>query len=75
VLKRIKQMLNTKEVKARKGSKHTCSVCSKKFTHRHEQTLVGMLGIIPVQFCKKCFHRVMAQSEELNLKDTQLKVV
>jgi len=37
--------------------------------------LVGMLGIIPVQFCKKCFPRVMAQSEELNLNDTRLKVV
>ena len=75
MLKRIKQMLNTKEVKARKGSKHTCSVCSTAFTHQKKETLVGMLGIMPVQFCKKCFPRVMAQSEDLHLKDTQLKVV
>jgi len=56
-------------------TKHKCSVCAKQFTHQAPDTLVGMLGIIPVQFCKKCFPRVMAQSEELNLKDTRLKVV
>ena len=58
-----------------KNTKHKCSVCAKQFTHQKPDTLVGMLGIIPVQFCKKCFPRVMAQSEELNLNDTRLKVV
>ena len=50
-------------------------MCAKTFQHQKPETLVGMLGIIPVQFCKVCFPRVMAQSEELNLNDTRLKVV
>ena len=54
---------------------HTCSVCYKDFKHQKPETMVGMLGIIPVQFCKKCFPKVMAQSEELNLNDTRLRVV
>ena len=56
-------------------TKHKCSVCAKTFQHQKPDTLVGMLGIIPVQFCRNCFSRVMAQSEELDLKDTRLKVV
>jgi hypothetical protein len=70
MLKKIKKMISPKNTK-----KEKCSVCAKQFTHQAPDTLVGMLGIIPVQFCKKCFPRVMAQSEELNLKDTRLKVV
>jgi hypothetical protein len=70
MLKRIKKIIAPK-----KSKKETCTVCSKRFTHKKPDTLVGMLGIIPVQFCKKCFPRVMAQSEELNLNDTRLKVV
>ena len=64
-----------KAVKGRRGSKHQCSVCYKDFTHDKPTTLVGMLGIIPVQFCRKCFPRVIRQSEELNLNDTRLRVV
>ena len=56
-------------------TKHKCSVCAKTFQHQKPDTLVGMLGIIPVQFCRVCFPRVMAQSEELYLNDTRLKVV
>ena len=70
MLKRIKKIINPSKAK-----KETCTVCSKRFTHKKPETLVGMLGIIPVQFCKKCFPRVMAQSEELNLNDTRLEVV
>ena len=54
--------------------RYKCSVCSKAFTHKKPDTLVGKLGIIPVQFCKKCFPKVMAQSEELNLSDSRRKV-
>ena len=70
MLKKIKKMITPKKTK-----KEKCSVCAKQFTHKKPDTLVGMLGIIPVQFCKKCFPRVMAQSEELNLNDTRLEVV
>ena len=59
----------------RKKTKFKCSVCAKPFQHQKPETLVGMLGIIPVQFCRVCFPRVMAQSEELNLNDTRLEVV
>jgi hypothetical protein len=59
----------------KKVQKEKCSVCAKPFQHQKPETLVGMLGIIPVQFCRKCFPKVMAQSEELNLNDTRLKVV
>ena len=51
--------------------RHKCSVCTKAFTHKKPDTLVGKLGIIPVQFCKKCLPKVMAQSEELNLSDSR----
>ena len=51
--------------------RHKCSVCMKTFTHKKPDTLVGKLGIIPVQFCKKCFPKVMAQPEELNLNDSR----
>ena len=51
--------------------RHKCSVCTKAFTHKNPDTLVGKLGIIPVQFCKKCLPKVMAQSEELNLNDSR----
>jgi len=51
--------------------KYKCSVCTKAFTHKKPDTLVGKLGIIPVQFCKKCFPKVMAQPEELNLNDSR----
>jgi len=79
MMKKIKKLLKSrakkKTVKARKGSNHQCSVCYKDFKHEKPSTLVGMLGIIPVQFCRKCFPRVMAQSEDLNLNDTRLRVV
>ena len=51
--------------------RHKCSVCTKAFTHKKPDTLVGKLGIIPVQFCKKCLPKVMAQSEELNLNNSR----
>ena len=51
--------------------RHKCSVCTKAFTHKKPDTLVGKLGIIPVQFCKKCLPKVMAQSEKLNLNDSR----
>jgi len=70
MLKGIKKIIAPKKTK-----KEKCSVCAKQFTHKAPDTLVGMLGIIPVQFCKKCFPQVMAQSEKLNLKDTRSKVV
>ena len=58
-----------------RNKKHQCTVCSKSFAHKGEDTLVGMLGIIPVQFCRVCFPKVMAQKEEIYLNDVQLKVV
>jgi len=58
-----------------RNKKHRCTVCSVSFQHKDNDTLVGMLGIIPVQFCKKCYPKVMAQKEELYLNDVQLKVV
>ena len=70
MLKKIKKIIIPNEAK-----KETCTVCSKKFKHKKPDTLVGMLGIIPVQFCKKCFPKVMSQSEELDLRDTRLEVV
>ena len=60
--------------KLKKGSVFICSVCTKGFVHNKPETLVGKLGIIPVQFCKKCLPKVMAQSEELNLSDSRRKV-
>jgi len=60
--------------KLKKGSVFICSVCTKGFVHNKPETLVGKLGIIPVQFCKKCFPKVVAQSEELNLSDSRRKV-
>jgi hypothetical protein len=57
--------------KLKKGSVFICSVCTKGFVHKKPDTLVGKLGIIPVQFCKKCLPKVMAQSEELNLNDSR----
>jgi hypothetical protein len=51
--------------------KPKCSVCAKVFTHNKPTTLIGKLGIIPVQFCKKCFPKVMAQKTTLNLSDSR----
>ena len=45
-----------------------CTVCSTKFTHNKTETLVGKLGIIPVNLCKKHFKAVM-KHDELLLND------
>jgi len=45
-----------------------CSVCSKGFVHKKPETLVGKLGIIPVNLCKKHFKAVM-KHDELILND------
>jgi len=51
-----------------KKSIFRCTVCGKKFTHQKPDTLVGKLGIIPVNLCKKHFTAVM-KHDELMLND------
>jgi len=53
---------------------HECSVCSKPFTHQKHSTLVGRLGIIPVQFCQPCFKKVM-KLDEMFLSDSRRVMV
>ena len=45
-----------------------CTVCGKKFVHNNTETLVGKLGIIPVNLCKTHFKAVM-KHDELLLND------
>ena len=45
-----------------------CTVCGTKFVHKKPETLVGKLGIIPVNLCKKHFKAVM-KHDELLLND------
>jgi len=45
-----------------------CTVCGKKFAHQKPDTLVGKLGIIPVNLCKTHFKAVM-KHDELMLND------
>jgi len=71
--KNKRRRIMKKTSKLKKVSVFICSVCSKGFVHKKPDTLVGKLGIIPVQFCKKCFPKVMAQSEELMLNDSRRK--
>jgi len=40
-------------------SKSKCSVCSKPFKHKKGETLIGRLGIIPVQFCKTHLKKIL----------------
>ena len=47
-----------------------CTVCGKKFFHNKPETLVGKLGIIPVNLCKIHFSSVMKQ-DELLLNDSR----
>jgi hypothetical protein len=42
-----------------------CTVCGKRFVHNKPETLVGKLGIIPVNLCKTHFKAVMKQDELL----------
>ena len=42
-----------------------CTVGGTKFVHKKPETLVGKLGIIPVNLCKKHFKAVMKQDELL----------
>ena len=51
-------------------SKSKCSVCSKLFKHKKGETLIGRLGIIPVQFCKTHLKKIL-KMEEMNLSDTR----
>ena len=51
-------------------SKSKCSVCSKPFKHKKGETLIGRLGIIPVQFCKTHLKKIL-KLEEMNLSDTR----
>jgi len=55
-------------------AKQKCSVCKRQFTHKKPETLVGKLGIIPVQFCRKCYPLVLMQNDELELHDTRKRV-
>jgi len=50
--------------------KSKCSVCSKPFKHKKGETLIGRLGIIPVQFCKNHLKKIL-NMEEMNLSDTR----
>jgi hypothetical protein len=45
-----------------------CTVCGTKFVHKKPENLVGKLGIIPVNLCKKHFKAVM-KNHELLLND------
>ena len=51
----------------------TCTVCGKRFVHNKPETLVGKLGIIPVNLCKTHFKAVM-KHDHLELNDTRRKV-
>jgi hypothetical protein len=53
-------------------SKSKCSVCFKPFKHKKGETLIGRLGIIPVQFCKNHLKKIL-KMEEMNLSDTRTK--
>ena len=48
----------------------TCTVCGTRFTHKKPDTLVGKLGMISVNLCKKHFRAVMKQ-DELLLNDSR----
>ena len=50
-------------------AKQKCSVCKKQFVHKKPNTLVGRLGIMPVQFCKKCYPLFVMQANDLELHD------
>ena len=50
--------------------KSKCSDCSKPFKHKKGETLIGRLGIIPVQFCKNHLKKIL-NMEEMNLSDTR----
>jgi len=50
--------------------KSKCSVCSKPFKHKKGETLIGRLGIIPVQFCKTHLKKIL-KMEEMSLSDTR----
>ena len=45
-----------------------CTVCGTKFVHKKPENLVGKLGIIPVNLCKKHLKAVM-KNHELLLND------
>ena len=45
-----------------------CTVCGTKFVHKKPENLVGKLGMIPVNLCKKHFRAVM-KHDDLMLND------
>ena len=47
-----------------------CTVCDKKFVHQKPDTLVGSLGIIPINLCKTHFKQIMTK-DVLPLNDTR----
>ena len=50
--------------------KSKCSVCKKTQHTKKVETLIGRLGIIPVQFCKNHLKKIL-NMEEMNLSDTR----
>ena len=50
--------------------KGKCTVCKKVFTVKKGESLIGKLGIIPVDLCKGCLPKVL-KHDELTLTDTR----
>ena len=51
--------------------KGKCTVCKKAFTVKKGESLIGKLGIIPVDLCKTHYRKVMSV-DEMNLNDTRV---
>ncbi|MDA8915550.1 hypothetical protein N9J01_00445 [bacterium] len=50
--------------------KGKCTVCKKVFTVKKGESLIGKLGIIPVDLCKTHLKKVLSY-DEMNLNDTR----
>ena len=51
--------------------KGKCTVCKKVFTVKKGESLIGKLGIIPVDLCKTHLKKVLSY-DEMNLNDTRV---
>lgn len=51
--------------------KGKCTVCKKVFTVKKGESLIGKLGIIPVDLCKTHLKKVLS-FDEMNLNDTRV---
>ena len=54
-----------------RGTKGKCTVCKKVFIAKKGESLIGKLGIIPVDLCKTHLKKVLSY-DEMNLNDTRV---